>query len=491
MKVNIGKDLYLKGRIGWKGLSKDEYLKTSDYRIINGYSLKEGYIDWDIAGYITDKRYFESPEIMLQNGDILISKDGTIGKVGIVKKLDCHATVASGIFVLRNIIPEKLDTEYLFQYLKSNNFKYFINGVKAEGSTINHLYQRDLIKLEIDVPNLLSQQKISSVLSALDDKIELNNKINEELEHMAKTLYHYWFVQFDFPDSNGKSYKTSGGKMVYNKILKREIPEDWEVKRLESVIDKIVDYRGRTPKKLDSDWSNNNDDIIAISAKHIKRGKLVSLNEANRVDNELYSKWMREELKEGDILMTSEAPCGEFYYLLGETKYCLSQRVFAIRSNTKIINHSYLYFELSAGNGYSQILGKVSGSTVFGIRQDELRTVNILIPSKKLQNQFEKTLLPIYYKIRITEKQNQELGKMRDWLLPMLLNGQITVLEFEEQMGITAESSLSYEKKSISKKDIKDDRFDLWLSNQNLAARGNISETTLREIFNAMDDEDQ
>ena len=182
MKVNVGNDLYLKGRIGWKGLSKDEYLDKSEYRIINGYSLKDGYIDWDIAGYISEDRYEESPEIKLKENDILISKDGTIGKVGIVRNLVSPTTVASGIFVLRNIIADKLDTEYLFQYLKSSNFKAFINAVKASGSTIIHLYQRDLAKLEIDVPKFSIQKAISSLLFSLDSKIELNNRINAELE---------------------------------------------------------------------------------------------------------------------------------------------------------------------------------------------------------------------------------------------------------------------------------------------------------------------
>lgn len=172
------------------------------------------------------------------------------------------------------------------------------------------------------------------------------------------------------------------------------------------------------------------------------------LYDANKASIHLYSKWMKEELAEGDILMTSEAPCGEFFYIVGETKYCLSQRVFAIRANTEVLNYSYLYFELSSGNGYSQIMGKVSGSTVFGIRQDELRTVNVLIPNKHLQNNFEKKVYPIYKKIRINQKQNQELAQLRDWLLPMLMNGQVTVAEAVEQMGMVAERQTEYGSKN-------------------------------------------
>jgi len=244
---------------------------------------------------------------------------------------------------------------------------------------------------------------------------------------MAKTLYNYWFVQFDFPNAEGKSYKSSGGEMVYNEILKREIPKGWEVKSLESCLKAIIDYRGKTPKKLESNWSENDSDIIALSAKNVKNGKLVNLQDANRVDDDLYKIWMKEKLRDGDILMTSEAPCGEFFYLVGKTNYCLSQRLFAIRTNSEILKHSLLFYELSCGVGYSQILGKVSGSTVFGIRQDELRTVNVQVPSLSIQSLFHDFIESIYKKIRNNDYQNQELSSLRDWLLPMLMNGQVKV----------------------------------------------------------------
>ena len=111
-KLNVGRDLYLKGRIGWRGLSKDEYLAESEFRIINATALMDGYVDWENCGFISEERYEESPEIMLQEGDILISKDGTLGKIGYVKNLPFKCTVASGIFVLRNTIPELLNFDY-------------------------------------------------------------------------------------------------------------------------------------------------------------------------------------------------------------------------------------------------------------------------------------------------------------------------------------------------------------------------------------------
>ena len=128
-KLNLGRDLYLKGRIGWRGLSKEEYLEKSDYKIINASALMDGYVDWNNCGFISKERYEESAEIMLRENDILISKDGTLGKIGYVKGLTLPCTVSSGVFVLRNTLTDFLDFDYLYHVLKSNIFKSFISNV--------------------------------------------------------------------------------------------------------------------------------------------------------------------------------------------------------------------------------------------------------------------------------------------------------------------------------------------------------------------------
>jgi len=178
--VKLGEYLYIKGRIGWKGLKKNEYLDNSEYRIINGETLTVDGIDWSKAGYITEERYMESPEIMLQENDILISKDGTIGKIGYVDKLDMPTSVASGIFVIRNEKPELIDTKFIYHFLRSPYFKAFIE-MRTEGSVIPHLYQKDFVDLDFPLYPLEIQQKISSILNVLDEKIALNKEINNNL----------------------------------------------------------------------------------------------------------------------------------------------------------------------------------------------------------------------------------------------------------------------------------------------------------------------
>lgn len=177
---NIGETIYIKGRIGWKGLKKKEYLNKSDYRIINGQNIINNRIDWGNCGYITKQRYEESPEIMLQPNDILITKDGTIGKVAMVKELSLPTTVASGIFVLRNCISNVWDTNYLYYFFQSFSFKKFIHS-RVEGSVIPHLYQKDFMQLNINCPDISVQKSISYKLKLIDEQITLNNRINDNL----------------------------------------------------------------------------------------------------------------------------------------------------------------------------------------------------------------------------------------------------------------------------------------------------------------------
>jgi len=414
MKVNIGNDLYLKGRIGWKGLSKDEYLEKSDFRIINGYSLKDGFIDWDIAGYISQERYDESPEIKLKINDILISKDGTIGKVGIVRNLESPTTVASGIFVLRNIIEDHLVTEYLFQYLKSSNFKSFINSVKASGSTIIHLYQRDLAQLEIELPEFEVQKAISKLLFSIDSKIELNNRINAELEAMAKTIYDYWFVQFDFPDKNGKPYKSSGGKMVWNNELKREIPEGWEVKNLYS----IANYVNGLACQKYRPKSEKDDFLPVIKIREMNDG--ISINtEKARID--IPNKYI---IDEGDVLFSWSATLEVKIWTEG--KGALNQHIFKIESET--YPRTFFYFELANYLNHFKMMAELRKTTMGHITIDHLKTSYISIPTFELIVNVDKIINPLIQKVILNKKQNQQLTSLRDWLLPMLMNGQVKVI---------------------------------------------------------------
>ena len=185
--VKLGDYLYIKGRIGWKGLKKNEYLSESNYRIINGETLTKSGIDWNKAGYISEERYTESPEIMLQIGDILLSKDGTIGKIGYVDELELPTSVASGIFVIRNNQPDVISTTFIYYLLKSKIFDSFIIA-RTEGSVIPHLYQKDFMDFEFPLPSPELMNEFEKTTSSMFNQIINNLKENKKLNSLRDSL---------------------------------------------------------------------------------------------------------------------------------------------------------------------------------------------------------------------------------------------------------------------------------------------------------------
>ncbi len=198
-----------------------------------------------------------------------------------------------------------------------------------------------------------------------------------------------------------------------------------EYLKLEEVISDIIDYRGKTPKKLGGDWSNSG--IPALSALNVKNNQLINLDKCKFVNESLYEKWMKTELQKYDILMTSEAPLGELYYLTSEQKFCLSQRLYAIRANVDVIKPAMLFCTLLTPKTQAEIHSRETGTTVFGIRQSALREISILVPSIELQELATETLDSIFEQKEVLQKQNQKLKQARDILLPKLMNGEIEV----------------------------------------------------------------
>lgn len=408
-RLNIGRDLYLKGRIGWKGLSKDEYLEKSDYKIINATALMDGFVDWGKCGYISKERYDESEEIMLQENDILISKDGTLGKIGYVKGLQSYYTVASGIFVLRNTKPTEVNFDYLYHLLKSNIFKNWIKANKAEGSTINHLYQCDLERFEIDLPCLAQQEGIAKILNDIDDKIALNRSMNQTLEAMAKQLYDYWFVQFDFPDKNGKPYKSSGGKMVWNKKLKREIPEGWNDGKLSEIANITM---GQSPEG--SSYNDKGDGVLFYQGSTDFGMRFPAVRQ--------YTTSPTRYARKGDILMSVRAPVGAIN--IANNDCCIGRGLSAL--NSKIGSMTHLYFIID-GLRVAFERQNSTGTTFGSITKDDLFELPVVVPRQNIIDAFEKVCRTIYDKQMNLGEEVSSLTTLRDTLLPLLMNGQVTI----------------------------------------------------------------
>ena len=352
--------------------------------------------------------------------------------------------VSTKLMVLRNINPE-VDNKY-FYYFLTNDHMLSILQDRAENriGSFPQITFDLLSEYYIRVPKLAEQQKIASVLSALDSKIELNNRINAELEAMAKTLYDYWFVQFDFPDAEGKPYKTSGGKMHWNERLKREIPEEWQNLTLGEVV--ASTGTGLNPRDNFVLGEGNN---FYVTIKNIEQGRVVLDNKCDKISDqslEIINK--RSDLRIGDILFTSIEPVGITYLILEKPKnWNINESVFTIRPDYERVTSEFLFMFLSGDYIKSYTKNVSAGSIHKGIRHSLLKDCQFILPERNTVDEFTLKVQPILKKLDLIQKENQKLIELRDWLLPMLMNGQVKVKdEKETELSMAAEPATTYKK---------------------------------------------
>jgi len=304
---------------------------------------------------------------------------------------------------------------YVYYFLKSLDLSNFNSGAGVPTLNRNHLDTMELL-----IHPISDQHRIATILSAYDDLIDNNTRRIRILEEMAQAIYREWFVDFRFPVQEGV-------RMVESEL--GLVPEGWQVIELDKLTLDIIDYRGKTPKKLDSDWSTEG--IPAISALNIKKGELIHLEKTKRVSEELYKKWMKSELESGDILMTSEAPLGELFFLVTKKRFCLSQRVYCIRADSSRIKPIILYFSLDSPLARNEIQSRATGTTVLGIRQSLLRKIPVITPPIHLQEKLEQPLSNIFRMRENLIDKNTNLRRTRDLLLPKLISGELDVSELD------------------------------------------------------------
>ena len=424
-------------------VDKKTYPDHKEIRLCNYTDVyKNAFINSDTAinFMIATCSEIEYQRFKLRKGQVAITKDSEKrNDIGISTFIsEDFEDIVLG-YHLSLITPHegKLDGKFLNYWFNSKLAKtYFENN--AGGSGQRCTLPIDIIKsIPLFIPQFSTQKQISKTLFDLDAKIELNNRINAELEAMAKTLYDYWFVQFDFPfnfaqgkpDKNGcctepaevKPYKTSGGKMVWNEELKREIPEGWENGYLNSIGDIIG---GSTPSKaIDENfcqgtgmpWITPKDLSMNKGKKYITRGEW-----------DVSEKGLKEAslkiMPAGTVLLSSRAPIG--YLAIARTNVTTNQgfKSFVPKGN---FSTEFIYYTVM--NLIPEIEANSSGSTFQEVSTSTLRTIKTVIPTIEILSLFDEKIKPIFSQQDVLEEQNQKLAELRDWLLPMLMNGQVKI----------------------------------------------------------------
>ena len=366
--------------------------------------LGEKYI-FDTNEYITEKALQEANVKLFPESTLSIAMYGegkTRGNVSILKRPMATNQACCNI----ELDSEKVSPEYVYYFLKTQyeNLRGLSSGIRKNLNT------NDIKNFVIRLPeNLKTQQSIAAVLSALDKKIALNKQINARLEEMAKTLYDYWFVQFDFPDANGKPYKSSGGEMVFDETLKREIPKGWEVKSLNQVADIVM---GQSPDG--ASYNSEQEGTIFFQGSTDFDWRFPNVRQ--------YTTSPTRFAQTGDILLSVRAPVGDLN--IAPFECCIGRGLAALRSKSG--NNSFLFYVMKY---FKTVFERrnTEGTTFGSITKDDLHSLKLVAPADNVLEKYNEIASKYDEMIFIRSQQNHQLIQLRDFLLPMLMNGQISV----------------------------------------------------------------
>lgn len=362
----------------------------------------------------------------VQNNTILFSTvRPNQNHFGILKNPQENLIVSSGFTTLDVIDENQIDSSYLYFKLTQPFVVNYLQTVAQNSvSAYPSINPDDIGNLLFEFPELDYQRKIAAVLSSLDDKIALNNRINAKLESMAKRLYDYWFVQFDFPNEDGKPYKSSGGKMVWSEELKRKIPAGWEVVKFKDVITHI--NTGLNPR---DNFTLGSGKIRYITVKNLTEEGEINFSNCDLIDEDARELvHNRSEIEKGDILFASICPLGRCYLIASEPEtWDINESVFSIRPNYFNITSGFLYAVLRDPYYVKKMTQKATGSIFKGIRIDDIEKIGMLLPKINIINLFTEKISSLLAKQSQLQEENLKLSAMRDYLLPLLMNGQISV----------------------------------------------------------------
>lgn len=395
----------LTSRIGDGIHGTPKYTGGQGYPFINGNNLSSGSIVITDSTKNVSREEYEKYFIDFDANTLFLSINGTLGNVAIYKGEKIILGKSAAYIKCVDI-----NVSYLYYYLQLEEVQTQLWNI-ATGSTIKNLSLASIRSLEVPTPPTNISINIANVLSTLDKKIELNNQINAELEAMAKTLYDYWFVQFDFPNADGKPYKSSGGKMVYNEVLKREIPEGWQQATLWDI---AKYYNGLAMQK----YRPTGDEYLPVIKIREMNNGISPDTEKARIDIPSAA-----IIDDGDLLFSWSATLDVKIWSQG--KGALNQHIFKVTSDD--YPQSFYYFELMNYLSHFKMMAEMRKTTMGHITLEHLKQANIVLPPINLIKKLDEKLKPIFEHSLVLKKENNSLVELRDWLLPMLMNGQMTV----------------------------------------------------------------
>ena len=389
---------------------------SSGKLVLRNFNIHNGRIDLSNVSYTDDETFFaRNKRATPIPGDIVMSREAPMGEVAIIPNgFECclgqrmvllhpDATVCNGKFLMYSLL-----SPFVQKQIKRSD---------TTGSVVSNLCIPDLCALEIPYVNIERQEYIVALLSDIDAKIDNNNAIAAELEGMAKDLYDYWFVQFDFPDEHGKPYKSSGGKMVWNDELKREIPEGWEATGMGSICSVLSGY------PFESKSYNSAGKFSIMTIKNIQDGYIEPNTDSKicKIPSDIQKEYV---LHSGNILMSLTGNVGRVGILCKDD--CLLNQRAAVVLPAIIEQRGFVYFLCRSKTIFEKIQHIATGTSQKNVSPSDIH--KILIPyNNDVASMFSRKVDCLIQGIINCNRLNQDLASLRDFLLPMLMNGQVKV----------------------------------------------------------------
>lgn len=378
-------------------------------------SLEKGRLDLTKSAHLGETNFKKwTKRVTPKKGDLLFSYETRLGEVALMPD-GIRACLGRRMGLLRPK-KDKVISEYLLYAYLSPAFQQTIISNTIRGATVDRLALNELPDFSIRIPCIEEQEKVANLLQAMDAKIDCNKRINAELEAMAKTLYDYWFVQFNFPDANGKPYKSSGGKMVYNATLKREIPAGWK----DGIASNLFDFNPTLSLSMKTDASYIDMNSLPVT------GFMSSPPERKPFAGGI-------KFQNGDVVVARITPCLEngktaLISLLKEGEIGFGSTEFIVLRGKKSALSAFAA-QLSRSSSFRKFaISNMTGTSGRKrIDASTLETFSLPLPPDELLLKYEKTVSPLFKRMTNNTKKNQHLTQLRDWLLPMLMNGQVTV----------------------------------------------------------------
>jgi type I restriction enzyme, S subunit len=381
-------------------------------------NLSNGRIDLSITEHLSESDFVRwTKRVTPKEDDIVFSYETRLGEAALVPR-GIKCCLGRRMALMRPDL-SKVDPQFLLYAYLSPNFQGTIQSRTIYGSTVNRIALTEFPSYPIKIPPLSIQKEISSLLGNLDRKIENLRKQNETLERIAQTLFKYWFVDFEFPNDDGKPYKSSGGEMVRSEL--GEIPVGWRFEKMEDIIE-VRDGTHESPKQKEQGF-------YLITSKHLKK-EGIDFESAYLISESDYMEVnKRSKVDSYDILLSMIGTVGLLYFVLDQDINFAIKNIGLFKASRNLDYAEYIFLFLSSDYGKTYFRTRLAGTTQSYLTLSSLREMPLIIPDKITLLGFKKMAKSLFRKSHANNQQIQTLTKTRDALLPKLMSGQLRLPE--------------------------------------------------------------